>query len=177
MKIIVTSQNPVKINAAVKIFQSCFDDEVEVATVSVPSEVTDQPRSEGETLLGAQNRVRNAIATGFSGDYFVGIEGGIEVMNGRMFAFAWIVVSDGKNVGEARTATFELPHEVSRLIFQGLELGDADDRVFQKENSKQKNGAVGLLTHDRLTRETLYAQAMTLALIPFLNRKLYDLTD
>jgi non-canonical (house-cleaning) NTP pyrophosphatase len=54
-----------------------------------------------------------------------------------------------------------------------MELGHADDLVFQAQNSKQKGGSVGLLTHGLLTREGYYQQAMVLALIPFLNESLY----
>jgi non-canonical (house-cleaning) NTP pyrophosphatase len=54
-----------------------------------------------------------------------------------------------------------------------MELGDADDLVFGRQNSKQKSGAVGLLTHNRVTRRTLYEQAVVLALIPFINPDLY----
>ncbi len=52
---------------------------------------------------------------------------------------------------------------------QGLNLGDADDQVFRRTNSKQGSGAVGLLTDDVVTRTTLYEQAVILALIPFKN--------
>ena len=173
MKIVVASKNPVKMNASCKAFAQCFADTPEVCGISVPSGVADQPMNEEETLLGARNRVRHAIEGASSGDYYVGIEGGIEMLNGRMFAFAWIVVSDGQTEGEARTAAFELPVAISRLVREGMELGDADDQVFRKKNSKQQNGAVGLLSRDHITRQTLYEQAIILALIPFLNRNLY----
>ncbi|MEM6529629.1 MAG: DUF84 family protein, partial [Chloroflexota bacterium] len=51
----------------------------------------------------------------------------------------------------------------------GMELGDADDIVFGRSNSKQQTGSVGLLTGDALTRETYYLHAVVLALIPFKN--------
>ncbi|MCW0482507.1 inosine/xanthosine triphosphatase [Gaoshiqia sediminis] len=173
MKIVVASKNPVKMNAARNAFQLCFPEEIEVSGVQVSSDVADQPMSEEETLLGARNRARKAAESNMDGDFYVGIEGGIEILSGRMFAFAWIVVSNGMAEGEARTATFELPPEVSRLVLGGMELGDADDQVFSRQNSKQQNGAVGLLTHDRVTRENFYQQAMVLALIPFLTPELY----
>ena len=73
----------------------------------------------------------------------------------------------------ARTASFRLPGRVRELVEQGLELGDADDLVFGKSNSKQQNGAVGLLTDNVETRTSLYEQAVVLALIPFKNSALY----
>ncbi|KOH44288.1 inosine/xanthosine triphosphatase [Sunxiuqinia dokdonensis] len=173
MKILVASQNPVKVNAVAEAFKICFSEAFEIEGIAVESGVSHQPRSDGETRAGARNRVDNLMRNSPSADFYVGIEGGIDVVDGRLHAFAWMAVSDGKQHALGRTGSFELPPEVARLIFQGMELGDADDRVFNKENSKQQNGAVGLLTHDRLTRQLLYQHALVLAFIPFMNRKLY----
>jgi non-canonical (house-cleaning) NTP pyrophosphatase len=52
-------------------------------------------------------------------------------------------------------------------------LGDADDIVFKRSNSKQKNGAVGILTDNLINRTDYYTHAIILALIPFTNSKLY----
>lgn len=173
MKIVVASQNPVKVNAVLKSAQACWDEEIEMESVSVPSGVSDQPMDEDETLDGAINRAKNAWAQMPGADFYVGIEGGVAVHRNRLFAFAWIVVCNADFESHARTATFELPPEIRELIMEGMELGDADDRVFEKSNSKQQNGAVGLLTRDRVTRESLYEPAVTLAFIPFLNKSHY----
>ena len=45
--------------------------------------------------------------------------------------------------------------------------------VFKRSNSKQKNGAVGILTDNLINRTYYYAHAIILALIPFSNTKLY----
>jgi len=62
---------------------------------------------------------------------------------------------------------------VAELVHQGMELGDADDMVFAKSNSKQQNGAVGLLTNNIITRKSLYLPAVQMAFIRFLNPELY----
>jgi non-canonical (house-cleaning) NTP pyrophosphatase len=54
-----------------------------------------------------------------------------------------------------------------------MELGHADDLVFNKSNSKQENGAVGILTENVIDRAEFYKQAVILALIPFKNPTLY----
>ena len=61
------------------------------------------------------------------------------------------------------------------IVGQGLELGDADDRVFQQKQSKQKQGAIGLLTGNVIDRARLYEHAIVLALVPFKNAVLYEL--
>ena len=76
-------------------------------------------------------------------------------------------------VGKGRTGAFFLPPAVADLIRQGKELGEADDIVFGRFNSKQENGAVGILTGDVIDRRRLYEEAVILALIPFKNEALY----
>jgi inosine/xanthosine triphosphatase len=174
-KIIVASKNPVKINTTHQGFIKMFPEMLfEIEGVSVPSNVSDQPLSEEETLLGATNRAENAKKTQPEADFWVGIEGGLEEMNGGMEAFAWMVIisKEGK-YGKGRTGSFFLPEAVVALIKQGKELGDADDIIFKKENSKQANGAVGILTNDLITRTSYYEPAIIFALIPFKNVDLY----
>ena len=175
MKIIVGSTNPVKINSAKVAFETVFpDEEFEVEGVSVASEVRDQPLSNDETLTGARNRAKNAKDK-YEGDYWVGIEGGIEDHENELEAFAWMVVigADGME-GKAKTSSFVLPHEVSLLVRSGLELGQADDQVFNQKHSKQKNGAVGLLTDNIIDRQEYYKQAVILALVPFMKPEFYQ---
>ncbi|MDX8338572.1 inosine/xanthosine triphosphatase [Draconibacterium sp. IB214405] len=172
MKIVVASKNPVKLNA-VQLGFSTYYSKIEVEGVSVASGVSDQPKSDEETLLGAENRVRSACSDSKAADFWVGIEGGLCSKQGKLEAFAWIVISSGEKTGRARTTTFQLPVKVAELIEQGYELGHANDILFKQENSKQKTGAVGLLTNNKINRTALYKQAVELALVPFLNPDLY----
>jgi len=172
--IVVASKNPVKVQAALNGFRRMFaTDDFEVKMVSVPSGVSDQPASNAETLAGAFNRARGAQQIE-PADYWVGIEGGVEDAGAEMIAFAWVVVlSDGMQ-GKGRSGTFFLPDTVARLVREGKELGEADDIVFDKTNSKQDNGAIGILTGDVIDRTQLYEQAVILALVPFKNEQLYS---
>ena len=174
-KIIVASQNPVKIETTKNGFTRMFPEEkFKVNGVSVASGVSDQPKTIQETLRGAINRVENALKLWPNNDFWVGIEGGLEKTEHGMETFAWIVIKgkDGK-VGKGKTGSFYLPEKVAELIRQGKELGEADDIVFGLKNSKQANGSVGILTGDVLTRSTFYEPAVVLALIPFKNSDLY----
>ncbi len=168
--IIVASTNPVKIQAALDGFQRMFPDQSFTAQgMSAASGVSDQPMTDAETRRGALNRVTNARQALPDADYWIGMEGGVEDVEGELETFAWIVVTDGVRTGKSRTATFYLPEETARLVRQGIELGHADDRVFGRSNSKQQNGSVGLLTGDAIDRTGFYTQAVVLALIPFRN--------
>lgn len=175
--IVVASQNPAKIRATLSGFTRMFPNETfRIETVSVPSGVRVQPSSDGETLAGAENRAFNASKQLPKADYWVGIEGGVEDHIGMLSAYAWIVILSKELAGRSRTGTFFLPEAVASLIRGGKELGEADDIVFNETNSKQNNGAVGLLTTNIIDRIKLYEHAVILALIPFINPELYKKT-
>ena len=98
------------------------------------------------------------------------MEGGIEVIDGQLMAFAWMAVQGPTgDIGEARSVTLPLPPAVKELVESGLELGDANDQVFATTNSKQGGGAYGLLTGGLYTRESVYRQTLIIALTPFVN--------
>lgn len=171
MKIVVASENPVKVAAAREAFAALMPHSaLQMLPLSVDSGVSDQPASDAETRRGARNRAANARAALPDADYWVGLEGGIEVFEERLMAFAWMAVMDNDaRFSDARSATLPLPAAVKQLIDAGMELGDANDRVFATHNSKQGGGAYGLLTDGRYTREGIYTQTLILALLPFVN--------
>ena len=173
-KIVVASQNPVKVEAVLNGFERLFpENRFTIEAVDAPSGVTAQPMSDGECLKGAKNRAKNVKSSVMDADFWVGVEGGCDYLGDDLVAFAWVVVYSEEGKGCARTAMFRLPDQIQKLVESGLELGDADDQVFRRTNSKQGSGAVGLLTDDVVTRTTLYEQAVILALISFKNPDLY----
>jgi len=64
--------------------------------------------------------------------------------------------------------------KIKDLIKVGVELGVADDIVFNRKNSKRKDGAIGILTGGLIDRTKYYEEAVVLSLIPFLNKKLFS---
>ncbi len=173
MQVIVGSTNPVKIEAARRGFAAMLDPDARFTGLEAPSGVAEQPGSDRETLRGARNRAAAARRLAPDADYWVGIEGGVEDREAGMMAFAWVVVVGVGLKGEARTAAFQLPPDVARLVRQGVELGEADDRVFERSNSKQEDGAIGILTDGLIDRAAYYSHAVMLALIPFRKLRLY----
>ncbi|HWQ83083.1 MAG TPA: inosine/xanthosine triphosphatase [Anaerolineales bacterium] len=176
--IAIASHNPVKIEAARQGFQSAFPEQAfTLIPVTADSGVSAQPFSDQETLAGAEERATQASLALPDADYWVGIEGGVEEHPCGMAAFAWVVargaVRGAALTGRGRSAAFFLPEAVAALVRQGMELGAADDLVFGRSNSKQANGAIGLLTGDVIDRAGLYVPAVVMALIPFKNPELY----
>lgn len=175
LKVVVGSTNPVKVKAVYSGLQAMFPQhEFLVESVSVPSGVADQPLTDTETLTGAFNRMNNAYEAFPEADFWVGIEGGVQSLHVELASFAWIVVRTKNLVGKARSGMFFLPQAVAELVKQGVELGVADDQVFGQTNSKQKGGAIGILTDNVVDRTELYEQATKLALVPFKNEALYS---
>ena len=173
-KVFIASKNPVKINSAKIGFEKMFpNDNFKFESVSVQSDVSDQPIGEQETTLGALNRANNAHNAVPNADYWVGIEGGIEKSSEGLGAFSWIVIKSNDTVSKARTGSFFLPKKITELINNGKDLGEASGIVFKQTNIKQESGAIGLLTGNIIDRTSFYSEAVVLALIPFKNPDLY----
>lgn len=172
--IIVGSKNPVKVASTESAFTKAFPKGFIVNGITSASQVSDQPKGDEETYLGARNRATNAKSTFPEADFWVGIEGGIGEDVRGMYAFAWIYIEDKAGLsGKAKTGSFYLPEAIAKLIHSGMELGAADDHFFSEKNSKHNGGSVGILTHGAIDREVFYTQAIILALIPFLNAELF----
>jgi len=176
MKVIVGSQNPVKIEAVKEAFSKFFDN-VEAIGIAVSSNVPDQPKND-ETHEGARNR---ALALkqinqdqNLNADYFVGIEGGISKLVSKWFCAAVICVIDNKGrEGFGSTTQFELPDKVTKQIFQGVELGKAMDKLRGFKDTKLRDGSVGYFTKGIMDREKYYVNGLINALIPFINSEIY----
>ena len=186
IQVAIGSKNPVKIEAAIGGLAKVYPDAViEHAGYNVPSGVSDQPFGDSETMAGAKSRAQAAFAAyelehGRKPTFSIGLEGGVDFSitnKENLQAFAWIVAFDGSCEGCSRTATFDLPNIISKLVLGGTELGAADDIVFGTTNSKQSKGAVGFLTNGVVTRAQYYESAVILAMIPFQRRDLYPLTE
>ncbi len=175
--VIVGSGNPSKLEAVRLGFQAVFpEQEFIFLTVEVNSDVSSQPMDDQETLTGARNRAQHAQEACPVADYWVGLEGGLSALDSgeeSLAAYSWIYILGKNQKGFARSAAYILPEKITELIHQGMEQGEADDLVFGQANSKQASGGVGLLTNDLITRAELYAMAVKLALIPFIQAKLY----
>ena len=170
---IVGSANPVKLQA-VREGAAAFFDSVEVMGVSVPSGVRAQPIGDEETIAGATARARASLEARPEAHFGVGLEGGVVDLREGLFACAWCVIADrAGGQGMACSGRFQLPPQVAEMVRGGMELGEADDRVFGRVNSKQNEGAVGILTHGVLTRAQFYSAAVMLALVKFVNGELY----
>ncbi len=169
----VGSENPVKLDCVARAVAE-FWPEATVSGIHTDSGVSHQPNSDHEMLTGALNRARQALEKIPAADFGVGIEGGTLDSEDGMWAYAWVVIVNREGeTGKGQTGRFMLPEAVAGLVREGMELGAADDRIFGRDNSKQKEGAIGILSDGRITRTMLYQPAVTFALLRFIHPEYY----
>lgn len=169
----VGSANPVKLQA-VRDGATPMLGLVEVTHYNVPTGVAAQPFGDDAMIAGARNRAQAALHLSPIARFGVGLEGGVVERPEGLFTTAWCVVVDREGqVGLASTGHFLLPEKVAALVRGGMELGHADDQVFGRSNSKQREGSVGILTHGALNRAEYYAPAVLMAFIRFVNEDLF----
>jgi inosine/xanthosine triphosphatase len=175
MKVAVGSRNPVKIDATRKAFRAVWPEKKwEVAGVDVVSGVSEQPMSDKKSIKGATNRAKRAIKKK-GADFGVGLEGGLQKIGRKWFDCGWAVIIDKKeNAGTASSVRIETPSKMIKMIKNGMELGEANDKLFGKDNSKQKEGHFGLMSNNLITRTQGYKSALIMALTRFIHPKLWE---
>ncbi len=174
MKVAVGSKNPVKIAAVQEAFQKIFPDETwEVIGIEVTSGVSYQPMSDEESIKGARNRATQSIKK-LNTDYGVGLEGGLQKVDGKWFDSGWIVVVDKHGFeGIGSTIKMPTPAKLMKFVHKGIELGMVDDMIFKRKNSKHAEGHFGLMSKNAITRIRGYTDGVIAALTRFIHPDLF----
>ncbi len=182
MRIVVGSTNPVKIYAVREVFAEYFPGS-EVVGVAVATGVSEQPISEAETIAGAKNRALAALNSDPASEYGVGLEGGVTEVDGELFECAWAAIitknlklkNQNQNeklknyeIGLGGGLYFEIPPKVAARIRAGEELGPIMEELMRYD-VKRNEGAIGVLTKGKLTRQAAYEQIVKSALVRFVS--------
>ncbi len=176
IEIAVGSNNPVKVGATLLGFKAMWPEHIyTVKPFKFKSAVSAQPMSDSETIEGALYRADRALLRCKSATYGVGLEGGSHKIGLDWFETGWCVVVDHSgNYGISSSIRMKIPEKVMQwLNLHGGEVGDAMDSIFKKKNIKQKQGFFGLMTENRITRTSAYADAVISALSRFVYPKLF----
>jgi inosine/xanthosine triphosphatase len=163
----------------------------EVLGFAVDSGVGHTPLSSAESMRGARQRTEALIqmASG-KGDiyrYFVGLEGGLEVMESRgeetdsagnsgrrVFLESWAYVSDGLRGHFGRSGGIELPPALAHEVLdKGVELAAAIDEFAGMAGIRDNQGAWGVLSNNLITRREAFRVALVAAFAPFFNANLF----
>ena len=155
---------------------------IEIVGVEVESGVNHTPLSRGESMRGARQRAE-ALKTiareeGKPWNYFIGLEGGLDsVMEDgerRVFLESWAYVSDGTRGHFGRSGAIELPVALAEEVFvQGIELSIAIDQFAGEAGIRDAQGAWGVLSANKITRQEAFRVALIAALAPFFNSSVY----
>lgn len=175
-KVLIGSENAVKIESTRQSFSKFFKP-VEIHGLSADSGVSAQPFNE-DTFTGAKNRAEHVKRINdeqeLKANFFVGIEGGVLQLHNRYFQFTVIHILDQQHRESfGTTGMYELPNWIVEKLLTGTELAYIIDKLAQESNTKEKQSASGLLTNGAVNRLQNYTQAITFALIPFLQENLY----
>lgn len=166
LHVIAASSNPVKVEAVRTAFEAVFGKEnCHIEGVEVDSSVAQQPIGDKETRTGARQRVLAARTVRPEADYWVGIEAGVD----DNMTFSWITIESPLQRGEARSASLELPHIILESINQGKTLAGAMEELTGISNLGHLGGSISYFTEGALTRNSVYYQAIILALAPLRN--------
>lgn len=175
-KVLIGSKNSVKIESTRQSFSRFFKP-IEIQGLPADSGVSAQPFNE-DTFTGAKNRAEHVQRIndeqGLNANFFVGIEGGVLQLHNRWFQFTVICILDQQHRESfGTTGLYELPNWIVEKLMAGSELGHIIDELAQDFNTKEKESASGFFTNGVVNRLQNYTQAITFALIPFLQENLY----
>ena len=166
--IVVGSRNPVKLAAVSNVANRLWSG-ITVSGVTVNPGIGVQPLSDDEAIQGATNRAQLALAA-TAADLAVGLEGNTVETPYGLFSTGWAVVIDQQGrSGLGSSGRLPLPAVVATAIRQGRELGPLMDELIGEENIKQRQGAVGVLTHGLMDRTKALECAVLYAFAPFLH--------
>jgi inosine/xanthosine triphosphatase len=178
-----------KLNAvreALAIFGPILDSDAqfEVVGEEVPSGVSHTPILRSELMAGARFRadalVKLARDRSEPWKYFVGLEGGLDVVeeNGKRLVFlqSWAYVTDETGRGAfGQSGAVQMPDALAaEVIERGTELSVAIDAYAGEQGIRDAQGAWGVLTQNLITRQEAFRVAVVSAFAPFFNANFYD---
>lgn len=198
----VGSKRGPKLNAvseALQAFSAVLANDVlfEVVGVEVASGVGHTPSSRDELMRGARQRAEALMQlkreNGSAWQYFIGLEGGLDVVhegastdemlrhsalkgNGhrRVFLESWAYVSDGVRGHYGRSGGIEIPDPLAHEVLEnGVELSVAIDRFAGAVGIRDAQGAWGVLSRNFITRQEAFRVAVIAAFAPFYNERMY----
>jgi inosine/xanthosine triphosphatase len=158
--------------------------EFDVRGIDVPSGVSHTPQSRAESMAGARIRaqalVQMARERAESWAYFVGLEGGIDVVQEdgkrRVFLESWAFVADAAGrEAWGHAGGVMLPEALAdEILDHGVELSAAIDQFAGAAGIRDAQGAWGVLTRNLITRQDVLRAAVTNAFAPFFNASAYN---
>ena len=192
LTIAIGSKRGPKVNAvreALDTLCACFPEgtQFEVVPVEVESGVSHTPASREELMRGARQRAEALLQVArqraASWNYFVGLEGGLDVVQEadaagrsqrRVFLESWAYITDGAHGHYGRSGGIEIPEALAHEVLEnGVELAHAIDRFAGAVGIRDAQGAWGVLSGNVISRQEAFCVAVIASFAPFYNAKMY----
>ncbi len=171
------TKNPSKVAGIRAAFTELLRVNIKVIPVAVDPGVPPQPLGISEILLGAKNRCLQALAMIKDADFGVGVEAGIYRVEDRYYDVQIAVIRDSNGLmSMGFSPSFQVPPPFADALVKGeaRELEVVVDRYFGTRDIGEKGGLIKILTKGVVTREHLTRDAVLMALIPWVNKELYE---
>ena len=187
IRIAVGSERRPKVNAVQEAAASFMEQfgpgtVCEVNGYEVESGVSHTPTSREELMQGARQRAEALQAKleqqGVAADFFVGVEGGLDVVveDGvrRVFLESWAYVCNGHRGHFGCSGSIELPAALAeKVLSQGIELATAIDEFAGAVGIRDGQGAWGVLSRNLISRQDSFRMATIAAFAPFYNAAMF----
>jgi len=183
--ICVGSLNPTKKNAVEEAFKSYFK-HFKFYNIKADSKVSKQPFGFKNILDGAINRAKCSLKflkvekELLQNIYGVGIEAGLAdvpfTKTGFMDFQFCAIINEQEQISLGSGIAFEYPKFVINQILRDKdsEIGEIIGTLASNKNLKNESGAISFLSKNILTRTEILRQAVICALLPFINKDLYN---
>ena len=156
----------------------------EIVAVEMPSGVRHTPLSREDLMAGARQRAETLVHIARDSNapwrYFVGLEGGLDVIHEGakrwVFLESWAYVADDMGRGAfGRSGAVLLPEALAKTVLDdGVELSDAIDAFAGGHGIRDAQGAWGVLSRNLITRQDAFRVAVISAFAPFFNREIFS---
>lgn len=181
MKIALGTTNITKVQAVEEVLAEYpLVAKAKLVSVSVPSEISEQPLSLEEIITGAKNRAINAFKEVHGSTYSFGIESGLFEAKGTETGYleaCICIIYDGTNYHTGLSCGFEVPKQIlSHVLNDQLDLTQAalKSGITNNPTLGSAEGIIGILTRGRVNRKEYTKQCIRTALIQIENPTLYD---
>lgn len=156
MNVAVGSLNQAKISAVEIALKELRFNDVTVLSVDAPSNVSDMPFSDVETMTGAKNRALSSLKHS-SADMAIGLEGGVMETELGLFLCNWGALAHANQpIIYAGGARIQLPETVADRLREGEVLGQVMDDYCNKKDVSKQEGAIGIFTNGAIDRSSMF---------------------
>ncbi len=175
MKIIVWTQNPIKLKAIQTAIKKCNylkNKEIEIIWEEIDSEVSDMPLSLTETMDWAKNRANNLKNKKINADFYIWMEWWTNQILNETFLF-WVIYILNKNWKWYFWISnmMKVPKYFVKRIYENKEeLWKVLTEVTWIIWASKKKWAFWAWSDNMLTREDQFVFAFLSAIVPFFNK-------